>query len=208
MVAEGPAVNATPKLQLDQCIIDNALDAGIIGIESSITASNCLISNCGKNIVIAAGGTYHFVQCTVASFSNSVLPHQQPVLSVSNAGSDGSQVLISDLQASFINCIFWGDGGVPDEAQISKQGNSVFQVLFDHSLLKQQTYPANTDSTALYLNMDPLFQTINNQKRVYDFHLQSDSPALGLGDDAGTVSDLDGHARSIGKQDPGCYERQ
>ena len=208
IVAEGPSGNAAPKIILNQCIIDNSSDAGIIGIQSSIDAGNCLISNCGKNIAIVLGGTYHFLQCTVASFSSPLLQHQLPVLSVSNAGTDGTQLLTGDLQAIFTNCIFWGDTGVPDEVQVSREGNTAFQVLFDHAIMKQENYPANVDSIALILNADPLFLKTDNQKGEYDFHLQSGSPALGQGRDAGPGMDLDGTIRPAGIQDLGCYERQ
>lgn len=208
IVAEGPSMNASPKIRLKECLIDNSLDAGIIGIQSAIDAINCLISNCGKNIVIAVGGTYHFTQCTVSSFSSPFLQHQQPVLNVSNAGTDGSQLLTSDLQAIFSNCIFWGDTNVPDEALISRVGNTAFQVLFDHAILKQQHYPDNIDSTALILNADPLFLKIDNQKRLYNFHLQGGSPAVDQGKEEGISVDLDGYPRPVGKQDLGCYERQ
>ncbi|MFI5124470.1 MAG: hypothetical protein ACHQDF_04035 [Chitinophagales bacterium] len=208
LVAEGPSVNASPKLRLNQCIIDNSMDAGIYGIQSSIDAINCLIRNCGKNIVIAAGGTYHFIQCTAASFSTPVMLHQQPVLTVSDAGTVGGQLLTGDLLAIFGNCIFWGDTGIPDEALISRQGNGAFQVLFDHAILKQQNYPANIDSMSLSLNTDPLFLKTDNRLGLYDFHLQAGSPALARGKDEGIGVDLDGFMRQAGKQDLGCYERQ
>jgi hypothetical protein len=208
IVATGPSGNAAPKVVLDQCIIDNSSDAGITGIQSAIDAANCLISNCGKNIVIALGGTYHFLQCTVASFSSPVLQHQLPVLSVSDAAMAGNQLLTSDLQAIFTNCIFWGDVGVPDEILVSREGTGAFQVLLDHSILKQEHYPDNIDSISLILNTDPLFQKTDNQKGEYDFHLQAGSPVLGQGKDAGPGRDLDGNPRPAGNQDPGCYERQ
>ncbi len=208
IVAEGPSINASPKLQLSQCIIDNSLETGILGIQTSIDAVNCLISNCGNNIGIALGGEYHFTHCTAASYSNPVLQHQQPVLSVSNAGEVGNQLLVSDLQASFTNCIFWGDSAVTDEAQISEQGNTVFQVLFDHGILEQQHYPDHIDSISLLLNVDPKFVKTDNQDRLYDFHLQAGSPGLGMGKDLGIGVDLDGNPRIPGKQDLGCYERQ
>ncbi|HZK65490.1 MAG TPA: choice-of-anchor Q domain-containing protein [Puia sp.] len=208
LVAEGPSLDASPKLLLNQCIIDNSLDAGIYGIQSSIEAVNCLISNCGKNIVIAAGGSYHFIQCTAASFSTPVLLHQYPVLTVSDAGQPGSQLPTGDLQAVFSNCILWGDTGIPDEALLSREGSGSFQVLFDHVILKQQNYPQNADSSALLLNTDPLFMSTDNRKGLYDFHLQAGSPALARGADEGIGVDLDGFIRSAGEQDLGCYERQ
>ncbi len=157
LVVEGPSTDMNPKLSLNQCIVNNSLAEGLLGIQSSITAINCLVSNCGQNIVITLGGVYQFEYCTVASYSTNLLAHQQPVLNISNAGSDGTQILTGDLNASFLDCIFWGGESQSDEAQISKQGNTVFNILFDHVILKQQNYPANIDSNALWLNTDPQF---------------------------------------------------
>jgi len=56
IVAQDPSPNANPKLILNECIVDNAYDAGIIAINSSIRARNCLVSNCGKNVILAKGG--------------------------------------------------------------------------------------------------------------------------------------------------------
>ncbi len=127
---------------------------------------------------------------------------------VSNTATDGNQIFIGDLTAVFTNCIFWGSEGVPDEAQISKQGNSVFQVLFDHSILKQQNYPANIDSSALFLNTDPEFIATGIQDDLFNFHLQAGSPALGRGVNTGVLIDLDGNGRPPNQSDLGCYERQ
>jgi hypothetical protein len=144
----------------------------------------------------------------VASYSTNLLSHQQPVLTISNAATDGSQSFTGDLTATFTNCIFWGSEGVTDEAQVSKQGNTIFQIRFDHSILKQQNYPANIDSNALWLNTDPKFIATGNPDDHFDFHLQAGSPALGLGLNTGILTDLDGNARPVSQSDPGCYERQ
>ncbi len=208
LIAEGASTDMNPKLSLNECIINNSLAEGILGVQSSITAINCLISNCGQNIVISLGGVYQFEHCTVASYSTNLLSHQQPVLTVSNAGTDGSQVLISDLNAGFINCIFWGGDGVPDEALISKQGNTVFNVLLDHSILKQQNYPANIDSSALYLNTDPLFLATGYPGNTFNFHVEPGSPAVDHGANLGISIDLDGNPRPVNQPDLGCYERQ
>src|SRR2546423_14274809 len=49
LALQDPSPNANPKVILNQCIIDNAYDAGIVSVTSSIRGVNCLISNCGKN---------------------------------------------------------------------------------------------------------------------------------------------------------------
>jgi hypothetical protein len=208
LVSEGPSLDANPKLTLNQCIINNSLAEGILAIQTNIKAVNCLISNCGQNIVIGLGGIYQFEQCTVASYSTDLLFHQQPVLSVSNAASDGNQVLTGDLDVTFSNCIFWGSPSIPDEALISKQGNTVFSVLFDHSILKQQNYPPNIDSSFLLLNSDPLFISTGYPVKDFNFHLQGSSPALNYGIGLGIPIDLDGSTRPSSQPDLGCYERQ
>jgi hypothetical protein len=208
LVAEGMSTDLSPKLTLNQCIINNSLAEGILAVQSSVKAVNCLISNCGQNIVIGLGGAYQFEYCTVASYSTNQLFHQQPVLTVSNYSSDGNQLLTSDLNAGFINCIFWGSGGIPDEALISKQGSTVFNVLFDHSILKQQNYPANIDSSFLWLNTDPLFIATGFPDNTYDFQLQTGSPALDRGANVGIAIDLNGNPRPADISDLGCYERQ
>jgi hypothetical protein len=208
LVAEGPSINLNPKLLLNQCTINNSLTEGILAIQSSIHAINCLISNCGQNIVIGLGGAYQFEYCTVASYSTSLLFHQHPVLTVSNSGTDGNQVLTGDLNAGFINCIFWGSEGITDEAIIQKQGTGVFNVLFDHSILKQQNYPANIDSSSLWLNTNPLFIATGIPDNEYNFQLQAGSPALDRGANPGIVIDLNGYPRPLNLSDLGSYERQ
>jgi hypothetical protein len=100
-----PSTN--PKLTLNECIIDNAYDAGIIAINSSIRARNCLVSNCGKNLILAKGGDYQLLHCTVASFSNSYILHRDPVLFVSNYVLVNNSPVTANLSALFRNCIFW-----------------------------------------------------------------------------------------------------
>ncbi|HEY8733534.1 MAG TPA: choice-of-anchor Q domain-containing protein, partial [Puia sp.] len=208
LIAQGPGQGPDPKLSLNQCIINNSLAEGILGIQSSIQAANCLISNCGQNIVLTSGGLYHFEYCTVASYSTSLFFHQQPVLTVSNSGTIGNQVLTGDLSASFLNCIFWGGNGVADEALVSNEGSTAFNILFDHTILKQQNYPPNIDSNALWLNTNPQFVFAGLPANIFDFHVGAGSPAVDHGTDAGVSVDLDGHHRPVNLPDIGCYERQ
>jgi hypothetical protein len=209
VVAEDPSVDAAPKLVMAQCLIDNALDAGIICLHSSIQATNCLISNCTKNISITNGGNYSFLHCTIASYSNLYIQHQQPVLTLTNYLISGTQPAPEDLTATFTNCIIWGDSSsVDDELVTSKQGNSVFDILLDHCILRQKNYPSGIDSMNLRLNADPAFVNIDNQNRLYDFHLKTGSPAIDQGKNAGVSVDLDGNPRPVGPPDIGCYEKQ
>lgn len=204
-----PKVTANPKLTLNECIIDNAYDAGIVAVNSSVRARNCLISNCGKNVLLAKGGEYQFTHCTVASFSNSYILHRDPVLTVTNYIVVNNVPVPADLTASFRNCIFWGqDGTVENEVVVSKSGTTIFNVSFNDNLWKVVNTPNNITSTGIINDQYPAFDSINTSKRLYSFRLKDDSPAKNKATNAGVTIDLDGKPRPALLPDLGCYERQ
>lgn len=201
------ASNGNPKLVLNECIIDNAYDAGIIALNSSIRARNCLISNCGKNLYLLQGGNYEFTHCTAVTYSNNFILHRDPVLTITNFANSTSK----DLKATFRNCIFWGDNGlVENEVVVVKNGNTIFDVSFDQVLWKVTANPANTTIAlpGAINNQPPLFDSVNTSQNYYDFRLQALSPARNNGTNAGVIIDLDGKTRPVGLPDLGCYERQ
>ncbi|HEX8461537.1 MAG TPA: hypothetical protein VF623_08910, partial [Segetibacter sp.] len=156
------AITANPKIVLNQCIIDNIYDAGITGFASSIKATNCLITNCGSNIVIAAGGNYSFDYCTVATYGNYFINHKSPVLSISNADAQGTTVALS---ATFRNSIIYGEGGtVENEILVQKKGSppaSQYNVSFQNVLYKNKDDQAPATFTNSLKNQPPNFDTIN-----------------------------------------------
>lgn len=205
IAVQDPAPNANPKLTLTQCVIDNSYDAGIIAVNSSITAINCLITNCGRNIALIKGGIYRFTHCTVATYSSSFINHKDPVLTVTDY--DGTNATAS-LDAIFRNCIFWGENGlVENEVAVDKKGAGPFSVNFDHALWKVETLPANIISNQVINNQAPQFDSIDVANRYYDFHLQANSPAIDKGTDAGITIDLDGRSRPSGLPDLGSFEK-
>lgn len=203
----GPSVNANPKLVLNECVIDNSFDAGIIALNSSIRARNALVSNCGRNVVLLKGGEYEFTHCTVASISNNFIQHREPVLQLGN--TDG--LASAPLDAVFRNCIFWGENGIVDNEVITVKDNSApFIVTFEHVLWKVQTEPANVSIVGLppINNENPLFDSIDVSKNFYDFRLKENSPALDKGVNSAVTLDLDGNPRPVNLPDLGCFERQ
>ena len=205
---QDPSTNANPKLVLNESIIDNAYDAGIIGLNSNIRARNCLVSNCGKNVIFAKGGDYQLTHCTIASFSNSYIPHRDPVLYVSDYILVNNSPVTTALTSSFKNCIFWGqDGTVDDEVVTDKKGNS-FTVSFNDILWKVVTPPANITSSGIKNNLYPAFDSINTSRRYYNFRLKDESPAKDQATNVGVTIDLDGKPRPVGAPDIGCYEKQ
>ncbi len=212
IVAQGLSLNATPKVTLSQCIIDNVYDAGVLGINTNIVADNCLISNCGKNILLALGGDYSFVHCTVATYGNFFIDHKNPVLQISNAADQGNTTLTAPLSATFTNCIFWGEGGpIENEISITKETTaSPFSIRFDNVLYKlKDVDPVEAIFSGNILkNTDPLFDSINVSRNYYDFHFKKDpaAPEINMGSLTPFKRDLDDSLR-IGMPDLGCYER-
>jgi hypothetical protein len=209
IVVTGPAASGT-KLTLHETIIDNAYDAGLLGLNTSITAQNLLISNCGKNLILALGGTYNFTHSTIATFSNSYIQHKDPVALLTNFIVQGNAITVNDLNATFRNCIFWGEqnGFVKEEVVTSKQGNTVFNVVFDKVLWRVQSAPSNVTVTPNgAINQEPLFDSINTARRTFNFRLKATSPAVNAGTSTAVGIDLDGKPRPIGAApDLGAYE--
>lgn len=209
IVSDRPSVNANPKVYLQQCIIDNCYDAGLFGLRTSIKAENCLISNCGKNIILAYGGNYDFNHCTSAAYSNSFLLHKEPALLLTDYVKQDNSILTAPLSATFRNCIFWGDNGTADDEVVSsKQGTGTYAASFQNCLWKVKNNPANITSTNIIANQDPLFDSVNNSRRIYNFRLKDESPAKNKGIGSGLSIDLDGNPRAVGLPDIGCFEKQ
>lgn len=209
IATQDPSPNANPKITLNESVIDNAYDAGIISINSSIRARNCLVSNCGKNVFLVKGGDYQFTHCTVVTYANRFIEHRDPVLVVSNFISVNNTPVTANLNAVFRNCIFWGENGfVENEVVVAKSGTTTFNVNFDHILWKVQTAPANVTSNQIINNQSPRFDSIHTFKNYYDFRLKASSPAINKGVNAGIIFDLEGKSRPVGLPDLGCFEKQ
>ncbi|CAN5136390.1 hypothetical protein BH11BAC6_BH11BAC6_13330 [soil metagenome] len=201
VIVRNPATNSNPKLTISQCVIDNASNGGLIGIFSSIEAVNCLISNCGANIKLLAGGNYNFDHCTVASYSNNFIIHDNPVLFITDI-DDNNQSF--PLTANFLNSIFLGDDGIiADEINNQQAGNNAFNVKFENVLYKGNATGA--DFINCIQNQDPQFVSTDAFENKFDFHLLESSPIIGKGKITSVSIDLEGNMRD-NEPDIGCYE--
>jgi hypothetical protein len=210
VVSEYLAGNGRPKVTMQQCIVDNAYDAGLLFVNSSFDINNSLITNCGSNISVILGGNYKLTNCTVASYSTYVT-HKNPVLSANNFALINGSPVSTGLNAIFENCIFWGEAGnlVEDEVIIDKQGTDPFKVSFNNCLYKATNDPANSVLTGSIKNADPMFDSIDVSKRLFDFHTSNSSaPGINRGINTIFFKDLDDNDRNNGFPDIGCYEKQ
>jgi hypothetical protein len=209
-----PLPNTNTKLVLQECIIDNIYDVAIGGSNTTISARNCLVSNCGYNVYVTGGGVYDFNYCTLASYGNNYLPHKYPVLTISDVAT---ATLNRPVTFTMKNSIVYGEGGLPeDEIAFIKKGTQ-FNTTFDNVLYRMKNTVPTT--TALFTNSLPysskvqvLFDSIDAGNRYFNFRLSSASPCIDKGITIPGISfDLDGNNRIAGtppKSDLGCYEKQ
>jgi hypothetical protein len=210
VVVDKPSINANPKLRMSQCIIDNAYDAGLLCINTSLVADNSLVSNCGSNVALLFGGNYTLTHCTVATYSNNYITHKNPVLLANNFLVQGATILTSNMSAAFTNCIFWGDFGLVDnEVSVTKQGANSFTVAFNNCLYKAQTDPASATFVNSPKNQNPSFDSVDVSRRYYDFRISNPAaPGINKGIATGLLKDLDNKNRNVGLPDIGAYEKQ
>jgi hypothetical protein len=202
----GAAVNANPKLLLQQCIIDNAFDAGLALTNTRVTGQNVLVSNCGKNVEIKYGGSYSFTHCSFVAYSNNYILHKRPVVFASDANDDN---LTAPLTANFVNSIFYGDVSfVNNEIEIEKKQAPV-AITLQNCLYRAATDPAFTSFTQNIKNIDPSFDSVNTNQRIYDFRVTKNPLAPGINKAAATslLVDIEGKNRNVGLPDIGAYEK-
>ncbi len=207
VIVQSPSPVSGVKLQLNQCIFDNIYDVAIGGINSSIAAENCLVSNCGYNVSVVSGGNYDFKHCTLASYGNNYVAHKNPVLAISNTSSEKVN---NDLTFNIGNSIVYGEGGLVDnEIVLSKDASKAFAFNAQNILYKCKK---NLDASLATLtnciqNQSPLFDSTDNARRTYLFTLKENSPCRDAGTNASFLPfDLVGKIRSNATQpDLGCY---
>ncbi len=212
IMIEGASNNNLPKLNMQQCVIDNASIAGIHATGSDVSMNNSLVRNCGKDIFIEYGGHYAFTNCTLVAYSNPYAYHQDPVVNIADYQTSNGNVLTADCYVSMSNCVIWGDGGtITDEINVDKAGNLAFYVILANSLFKSISDPNHTQLTGSIKNIDPLFDSIDPGNNYFDFHIRQTaaSPLLDAGLHTNFLFDLDGVARETGAAtDIGCFEKQ
>ncbi|MFT4061984.1 MAG: right-handed parallel beta-helix repeat-containing protein [Edaphocola sp.] len=201
-------LNGTPKLKMTNSVIYSSQGYGILGFNSSLTAENCRITECGgENVMFFEGGNYKLYDCTIGTYGGEYLSHTENLsLAILNYYPTSQTTYTSnDLTAEITNCIIYGS--LENEVYIDKKEDNSATVILSYCLLKS-TEGIGSFVTQLnnIFNQDP--QYVDYGKN--DYHLQSTSPAIGMGIAAGTLTtDFDGVSRPASPATApaiGCYE--
>ena len=158
---------------------------GIVGVLSSITATNYLFSNCGEYAVLGFGGTFNLNFCTFANYTPS-FRRETASLTFSNQLTDASGAPRKfPLIINLTNSIVWGS--YEDELFLDNNADYLASVSIRNTLLRTKEYQATTNAAgkpglaapalANLVNIDPLFKRTPLVSRRPDYRLQDTSPA-------------------------------
>ncbi len=176
-------------LTLNNSEIYNTTSYGLLGRNSKIEANNVVISNNGAaSFGSILGGNYHFIHTTFANhwrFSN----RQDATIALSNASQiSQTEFLVSDLNATFINCII--DGNQNIELNLDKFDEANFGYKFQNCMLKFNDTSNQFVDNPLYdftnisifenviLNGTPDFKNINYTEGFMDLRIGNNSDAI------------------------------
>jgi hypothetical protein len=191
-----------PEIILDKVIIKNSLQNALIGLNSKITASNCLFYNSGSNLVVMAlGGEYAVDNCTFYNAGSFGLSHKNEILALSNFAQNQNGGAINTLEKAYItNTIIYGT--LSEEILLSNLTQAGFNYNFRNCLLKtEMDIDADNNIVNSIKNINPQFESTFD----YNFRLTENSPCIDAGFDNGLLDDLDFNARQI-PIDIGAFE--
>ncbi len=204
-----------PSLRMNGCRIHNHTLYGLVLIHTDALVTNTEISNCASYCIYCAGGQHDFVHTTVASYFNYTSIRIQ-----STGKEDAAAVYIDNLSktaplttASFYNSIV--TGYLKNQLVVATPLDRFYPGTFAGNYLKTDTLrmPHATDN--IYWQKDDTAAVFRNdfykykEYIYYDFHLDSLSPALGIGDSIAALpypTDRDGISRANRRPDAGCYQ--
>ena len=192
------------KLVIKNSWLHNSQGNVLRSAHAAVDAFGCCFSEAAGAVVNLAGGIHNFVQCTIANaylFSslyepNLVLEHCLP--------EDNAEAGTPLMDASFENCIVWGDIGSSIEPG-DLTGSNVF--------MRNVLFKADGSDDANFINclwnQNPLYFTVRADY-LFDYRLQPDSPAIGAGNPLyvteETLYDMDGNYRlAFGNPSLGAY---
>ena len=217
----------TTDVLFEGCKIRNS-DENLLTFRRSVaTLVNCELSNTAGALVKIMGGRYDIVHCTLANYNFNKRQYMEPLWLCNR---DTAQSPTPLYQCNLLNTIVWGKKYDPDILSIKfdyeeielgrniygkmQYADSIFCYRFDHCLLRYNGSD-NNDFINVLWNEDPLYKKTDMENYTFDFHLQSNSRAIGYGAAQGTLlcpvnadnEHIDRDGKSRGSIPTiGCYE--
>lgn len=168
------------ELRLINCRLRNSGGMALQTRYTALEALGCELADASSGVIGIHGGTARLVSCTIANYYL-FTALGGPAIRLSHTGFDSGKVYDDDesglphLQATFDNCIIYGNG-----SDLSHPDLAGTQVYFRNSLLKSNGSDDDNFIKCIW-GEDPLYYT-ERQEYIFDYRLHSDSPAIGAAD--------------------------
>ncbi|MCC5945544.1 MAG: hypothetical protein JJT94_11470 [Bernardetiaceae bacterium] len=201
-----PSREAQPALLIENSIIENMAETGLLCLNSQVRVENTLIHNClNQTVTLLAGGDYEFAHCTFANYGFNFL-REEPSFVASNRfvfqDNRGAEVVLEEpLLLNMSNTIVWGS--LREELFFVASEATGFETIFSHNIFKTENISLDINNNQISTAND--FLSFKNP-REGDFQLDSLSPAQDAGASLGIMFDLEMNPRSD-PPDIGAYER-
>jgi hypothetical protein len=187
---------------------------GLFAFNGNIEGKNIVIGNCGQSsISLTLGGTYNFQHSTFTNYWSAGF-RSSPTLLLSNSLTTDDALLVAQLDASFTNCIIYGNENL--EYLFLKESGAEFNYNFKNCLLRFNDSSNQFDNNELYdfdnitfyegniFNEDPRFLDKNNNEFLIP---EGESPADNTGYEiTPSYNDILNSIRSPGNYDIGAYQ--
>lgn len=204
-------------LTMNGCRIHNHAEFGLYLSHMDAKVSNTEISNCASYCVYCDGGTHDFVHSTVASYFGYTNIRIQSVSKEATAA-----VYINNLskQEPMTNTSFYNSiitGYLTNQLVVATPIDRYYPGAFVGNYLKTDTLPMPHAEDNIYWQKDDTAAVFVNtfyrykEYVYYNFHLDSVSPAIGIGDSILALDyerDRDGYSRLNVRPDAGCYQHR
>ena len=206
-----------PQLKMNGCRIHNHALYGLVLLNTDALVTNSEISNCASYCVYCDGGKHDFVHSTIASYFGYTNIRIQSV-----AKEDAAAVFIDNLSktapatvTSFYNSIITGYRR--NQLVVATPFDRYYPGAFIGNYLKTDTLALPHAADNVYWQKTDTLPVFRNdfykykEYVYYDFHLDSLSPAIGIGDSIAALpypTDRDGISRAFTKPDAGCYQHE
>ena len=154
-----------PTLRVSNTQVSNHVLAGLLCQTATVVGSNLLVTNCGSaTVALRYGGDYRFDHCTFADYWR-LGTRTFGSFFVTNALDYGNTRYIWPMQVSLKDCIVYGSRA-DGEMYVDLDNRVETSLLIDHCLVRGGEW-----------DEDPKFVDPTEG----DYHLEEDSPALGIG---------------------------
>lgn len=162
--------NIQPKLTINNSQIYNCVNYGIYTRHAILSGDNLVANNAGvASVALSQGGTYNFRQCTFANYFSSF--NQYPLTATDwtdvtlvdpETGQQTVERRVSDMEANFDNCIFYGSSNLGiglEHLYPEEEGGVSFKTKFSYCLIK-------IIDTSNQLKNNPLYPSEGNNPEL------------------------------------------